>query len=106
MGTRRLALLPNRAAIWVHVAANVLKLKHIGKVFGQECARIEKSCKHRKILQFLGVERLLFKKNVFFLNGLEKNSRFFRKKTLFFWKSWKNLSRVAHNVKKFVLSGA
>ena len=24
MGTRRLALLPNRAAIWVHVAANVL----------------------------------------------------------------------------------
>ena len=26
MGTRRLALLPNRAAIWVHVAANVLNL--------------------------------------------------------------------------------
>jgi len=32
MGTRRLALLPNRAAIWVHVAANVLKLKIIKNI--------------------------------------------------------------------------
>jgi len=39
--------------------------------------------------------------SILFLKRLGKNkkSRFFENKTRFFWKSWKNSSRVAHNVK-------
>ena len=48
---------------------------------------------------------ILFKKKTFFLNGLEKTKKpFFRKKSFFFWKSWKNSSRVAQVTAELVCS--
>ena len=44
---------------------------------------------------------IVLKKRLFFLKRFGKNQKslFFEKKTRFFWKSWKNSSRVTHNVK-------